>query len=200
VASTAERQQTIQRVLGSLAGAQPTAVRVRVLAWAGTRPSSVAELVRSTPNGSSTLRLGDEIHVVIESSAAGYLHVFNLGCSGEASVMIPDRLQPPVRVEAYQAYLVSTGAAIAPLASVGAPISPWVEEGPVNGYPERILAVVTTENTPLPASELHPAWSGPAAPVSVSGTGFGAPQIESSLGGRPPAGWAWGLAEVAVAP
>jgi len=130
----------------------------------------------------------------------GYLQVFNLGSSGEVNQLIPDRAQPAVWVEAGQTYLVSTGAAIAPVSAERPPLSPWVEQGPVNGFPERILAVVTSANLALAPRDLHPGWSGPTSTAARKSTGFGAPRVEAVLSARPMGSWSWGVAEAAVAP
>jgi hypothetical protein len=205
VSRAEDRQAAIERVLGGLASAQPEAVRVRLFAWAGNRSAGVAESVAANPGGISTLNLGDEIHVVIDSSFGGYLHVFNLGSSGEVTPIVPEPRQLPVRIEPGVGYLISTGAAIVPVSSEPPPLSPWVEQGPVNGFPERLLAVVTAEPIRLTPSDLHPAWGGaeslaqPARPeAALHLAGFGIARVETTLSGRPTAGWAWGVAEAAV--
>jgi len=193
-----EKQELVRRVLGELASVQPETVRVRLFAGAGERVRGVNELIGAQPGGVSALRVGDDLHVVVDAPVSGYLWMFNLGSSGEVSQIVPDRMQPASRVNAGQSYLVSTGAAIAPVSSEPPPVSPWVEQGPVNGFPERILAIVTAENTPLAASSLHPAWSGSRPAPNRPAAGFGAPRIEATLGARPTHGWAWGVAEAAV--
>jgi hypothetical protein len=195
--SVAERHESIARVLSSLGSAQPATVMVRLLAWTKNQPGGVAEALRTSPEGSRGLHIGDEIHVVVQPPVAGFLHVFNLGSSGEVSLLIPAGDASPVKVEAHQPYLVSTDGPVAAVTAEEPPMSPWIEEGPVNGYAERILAVVTASSAPLPACELHAAWSG-APTARPSAVGFGAPQIEATLAARPPALWAWGLAEVTV--
>lgn len=198
IPSAEEKQDLVRRVLGELAGSQPEAVRVRLFAGGGARADSVNELIAALPGGTSALRVGDELHVVVDSPVSGYLWVFNLGSSGEVNRIVPDRIQPAARVAGGQSYLVSTGAAIAPVSAQPLPPSPWVEQGPVNGFPERILAIVTTENTPLAPCSLHPAWNGSGPPRNRPAGGFGSPRIEATLGGRPISGWAWGVAEAAV--
>jgi hypothetical protein len=200
IPSTEEKQDLVRRVLGELAGAQPEAVRVRLFAWGGKPAKSVNELAAAAPGGASALRVGDDIHVIVDAPVSGYLWVFNLGSSGEVDRIVPERLEPAAAVKAGQSYLVSTGAAIAPVSSEPPPASPWMEQGPANGFPERILAIVTAENTPLAPSSLHPAWSGSGPAPTRPAAGFGAPRIEATLGARPTRSWAWGVAEAAVLP
>jgi hypothetical protein len=69
----------------------------------------------------------------------------------------------------------------------------WVEKGPVNGFPERVLAIVTAQARSVPLSSLHPSWSDAAY-----SRGFGTPVVDSLVSAWPVTEWSWGLAEAAV--
>src|SRR6185312_4354837 len=110
-----------------------------------------------------SLRLGHELHVVVTSPRRGYLHLFNLGSSGDVRRMLPRPDGAPVLLEPGCAHLASP-----------AHSTPWVENGPLNGHPERVLAVVTAEPRALAASCLHPSFNDAAF-----SRGFSAPRVET---------------------
>lgn len=130
----------------------------------------------------SAIRVGNELHVIVHSPRRGYLHLFNLGSSGDALRMLPRADEQPVLLEPGQAHLASP-----------VPSQPWIEKGPVNGFPERVLAVITSERKALPPSCLHPSWNDAAY-----ARGLGPPMVEALLSAWPAAVWCWGLAEAAV--
>lgn len=132
----------------------------------------------------SALRVGHELHVVVHSQQRGYLHLFNLGSSGDVLRMLPRPGEQPVLLEPGQARLASP-----------APSQPWVEKGPVNGFPERVLAVITSERKALPPSCLHPSWHDAAY-----ARGFGPPVVDALLTAWPPSAWSWGICEADVRP
>jgi hypothetical protein len=200
------KQAVIRQLLQSLAAAQTPAVQVRLLARINGGPAGIRGILNPSPRPAvpppqpvdesplpppfredaspslTSLRLGHELHVVVTSARRGYLHLFNLGSSGEARRMLPRPGETPVLLEPGRAHLASA-----------APGAPWVEQGPVNGFPERILAIVTAQSSSVPASFLHPSFSDAAV-----ARGFSPPMVDALLAAWPAADWAWGDCEARV--
>jgi hypothetical protein len=221
--SVQEKHERIRLVLGKLSAAQNPQIRVRPFSRssAGSRtirgllnPAPVAgsppprpvdesglppDFRPAPPEWAASLRPGEELHVVVDAPRSGYLHVFNLGTSGEASKLLPEPgLRAPV--EAGRAYLASPGAGVTPFFPEGPLAEAWVEHGPANGFAERVLAVVTTEDRPLSASRLHPAWGEGASVGPLATSGFAAASIEPVLSAWPASTWSWGYCEIPVTP
>ena len=128
------------------------------------------------------MRLGAELRLAVNVPRPGFLHLFNLGSSGEVRRMLPRPGQRPTAVEPGRDILLS------PTSS-----AQWIEEGPANGFPERVLAVVTVEARAVLPSCLHPSWND-----SAYTRGFGLPVVESRLSAWPTAAWDWGYCEAAI--
>jgi hypothetical protein len=203
VASAEEKQQVIRKVLQGLAAAQAPVIRVRLFALISPGPRGIRGLLNPDPlpaaqspstvdesalppgfredgmQNVASLRIGNELHVVVSAPTRGYLHLFNLGSSGDVRRMLPRPGEPPSAVDPGRAHLSSP-----------APAIPWIEKGPANGFPERVLAVVTAEPKAVPPSCLHPSWNDLAYT-----RGFGPPVIEPRLSAWPAATWSWGFCE-----
>lgn len=208
LASAEAKQAVIRSVLQALAAVQAPSVRVRLGAGFAEGADGLRGLLNPTPRpaGGSprpadesaipaafrenalrridALRVGEGLHVLIDAPAAGHLHLFNLGSSGNARRMLPRPGEAPPRVEANRVFLAS------PAGDAG-----WVEQGPANGFPERVLAVITAEPASLPATCLHPSWDDAAL-----ARGFEAPLVEPMLSAWPAQAWAWGICEAPVEP
>lgn len=202
-----EKQAAIRQLLESLADAQAPTVGVRLVARIGPGAAGLRGILNPAPRPAPApvpradesdvplpfretglaslpaLRLGHELHVVVTTPRRGYLHLFNLGSSGEVRRMLPRPGEPPAALEPGRAHL-----------ALPAPGQPWVEKGPLNGHPERVLAVVTAEAKAVPASSLHPSFSDAA----FTRGGFSAPVVDAVLPAWPAATWSWGFCEARV--
>jgi len=221
--SVQEKHERIRLVLAKLSAAQNPQIRLRLFSRASDGSRVVRGLLNTAPGAGSaaprpvdesalppdfrpagpewaaSLRPGEELHVVVDTPRSGYLHLFNLGTSGEVSKLLPE---PGVRalVAAGRAYLASPGAGVTAFFPEGPRAEPWVEHGPANGFAERVLAVVTTEDRPLSASRLHPAWGEAAYAGFLAASGFAVASIEPVLGAWPASAWSWGYCEIPVIP
>lgn len=200
------KQAVIRQMLQSLAGAQAPAVQVRLLARIAEGTAGIRGILNPSPRPAApppppvdesplpppfrseaspsldSLRVGHELHVVVTASRRGYLHLFNLGTSGDARRMLPRPNEAPALLEPGRAYLASASGT-----------TPWIEQGPVNGHPERILAIVTAQPSSVPASLLHPSFSDGAVV-----RGFSPPMVDALLAAWPAADWAWGCCDARV--
>jgi hypothetical protein len=208
VISAEAKQAVIRQVLESLAAAKAPTVRVRLFATIAEGPNGIRGLLNPAPRppispsggvdesdlppafreegrpSLRSLRLGQELHVVLSAPTRGYLHLFNLGSSGEVRRMLPRPGELPAVLEADRACL-----------ALPSPSMPWVEKGPLNGFPERVLAVVTTQPQAVPPSCLHPSFNDAAY-----ARGFGPPIIDALLAAWPSATWSWGACEARLEP
>jgi hypothetical protein len=206
--SVEEKQAVIRQVLQGLATAQAPTVRVGLFARIADGPDGIRGLLNLAPRPSppssgsvdesglppafrdegspslSSVRLGHELHVVVSAPTAGYLHLFNLGSSGDVRRMLPRPGDSPTALEAARAHLASP-----------APAMPWVEKGPLNGFPERVLAVVTSQLQAVPPSSLHPSFNDAAY-----ARGFGPAVIDGLLAAWPGSAWSWGCCEARIVP
>lgn len=184
-ASAEQKQAVIRQMLQDLASSQAPTVEVRLSAQTGDGSRNDRGLLNPAPRPATaaSLHLGQELQVVVSSPQSGYLHLFNLGSSGEVRRMLPRPGAAPAALAPGHPYL-----------ALASPDSPWIEKGPLNGFPERVLAIVTTEPNSVLPSALHPSFNDTAV-----ARGFSPPVIASLLSAWPIPTWSWGIGEALLA-
>ncbi|MCC5840625.1 MAG: hypothetical protein JJT96_10920 [Opitutales bacterium] len=163
--------------------------------------------VEAAPAGSAqdgprleAIRVGDYLHVAARSEVEGYLHFFNLGVSGDVCKLFPESPASAARVAPGVSCFITENEGGSPfMEEAEAFLEDGDDERRANGYPERLLALVTPRLLGVAATDLHPDWEGPA------GTRGGDPWEGFAIATGHPAGfwgqpeaWEWGWWEAPV--
>lgn len=140
------------------------------------------------------LHVGERLVLRIRSKKAGRLHLFNLGTSGNVSVLFPYRgWNVDNEIQADFDYEAPGNLIPASFFPDGA----WVENGPIsdeNDLPERLLAVVTDPAVRLNPMDLHES-------LGRLTTRGGIAAVEETVGRLfmlPGGSWSFGLLEIWV--
>ena len=120
----------------------------------------------------SSIKINETLHVQVNSPVTGYLHLFNFGTTGDASRLIPIQGELPYQLPANQPTLI-------------------------NGFPERLLVIITKEQVTLEASDLHPDWANLYNGAASRG-GWNVIDRKAKVFELPMDKWSWGLCEAAV--
>lgn len=145
------------------------------------------------------LHVGDYLHLTATSEVDGYLHMFNLGTSGTVSKLFPHHPDAAQEVPANVRQFI-TGGELSPFRQ-----EPYRElgdsendsPGRANGYPERLLGIVTRENIRVRQSDLFPDWR--AFDTLFRSAGWGVVQDQADwFWSLPEGAWEWGCIEVPV--
>jgi len=148
-----------------------------------------------------SLRVGEHMHLVVNSDRPGYLHMFNLGMSGSVAKLFPHTPEKAQYIPAgRRLFITQTGVSpftTGPYRELGDSSNPQTQ-GKANGYPERILAVVLDSHVNVKAGDLHPDWT--KFDTTYRGTGsWGVVRDETSwFWHLPSATWTWGIIEIPV--
>lgn len=155
------------------------------------------------------IRIGEFAHLCVENCWSGYLHVFNIGTNGGVRRLTPPASHLPKPISENRPVLVTPNGAGSiymaghePCRELGD--SGGNELGRANGYPERVLAMVTAKRVEIETGDLHPDWkslcaAGRAATSDSWTQGEVTPAKEPRFPSRlAPGDWAWGLVEAKV--
>jgi len=109
------------------------------------------------------LRVGEYIHLALESERAGYLHLFNFGTSGDVAKLFPHKATSAREVPLSRRVFVTPNRDISRFMKGRGPFQELGDGqrnrlGRANGYPERLLALVMKRKVAVRASDLHPDW------------------------------------------
>lgn len=96
------------------------------------------------------LYIGERMHLAVKTSFAGYLHMFNFGTSGDPVKLFPLRANHAQYVAAQNWEYISETFTKNKMI--------YEERGPLNEYPERLLAVITRENINIKPGDLYRSW------------------------------------------
>jgi hypothetical protein len=148
-----------------------------------------------------SLRVGEHMHLAINSDHPGYLHMFNLGMSGSVAKLFPHTPEKAQYITAGRRLFITQAGASpftsGPYRELGDSSDPRAL-GKTNGYPERILAIVVDSHVNIKASDLHPDWTKFDTTYRGAG-GWGVVQDETSwFWHLPSVTWTWGIIEVPV--
>jgi len=149
----------------------------------------------------NSLRVGEHMHLVVNSNRPGYLHMFNLGMSGSVAKLFPHMPDQAQYIPAgRRLFITQSGASPftrGPYRELGDSSDPRTL-GKANGYPERILAIVVDSHVNIKASDLHPDWAKYDTSYRDAG-GWGVVQDETSwFWHLPSVTWTWGIIEIPV--
>jgi len=182
---------------------QPPPIPSHLLTPAPVQPPPLPpeiQAVDSMPQVNS-LRVGEHMHLVVNSDQPGYLHMFNLGMSGSVAKLFPHAPKDALPITAGRRFFI-TQSGVSPFTSgpyreLGDSSNPR-QLGKANGYPERILAIVVGDHVNVKASDLHPDWA--KFDTTYRGTGgWGVVQDETSwFWHLPSVTWTWGIIEIPV--
>jgi hypothetical protein len=184
-----------------LAGTPPVAVPplAQGLAGASTAhlPSEIQDMTRLPRL--TDLRVGEYMHLAVASTFAGYIHMFNIGTSGDVAKLFPKGEHEGQYLPVSRWQYVSE--ALTGMRRV------YQERGPVTGYPERLLAVIVRDGgIPLAPADLYPDWvtndrrGEGARGQGVSDDAWGvADRASEWFWDLPAEAWQWGLLAVPIA-
>ncbi|HOX04537.1 MAG TPA: DUF4384 domain-containing protein [Candidatus Paceibacterota bacterium] len=153
------------------------------------------------------LRVGDYLHILVESDRSGYLHMFNLGMSGRVAKLFPHSPESTRWIPAQRTLLVTPNEGMSPFVEAAEPYQEkgdsYGDNGRANGYPERLLAVVTDRQVAVEAGDFHVDWLGFNAHYRGLDSEWDRGAVTDSLTGRFETkhgreGWGWGLFEIPV--
>jgi len=154
-----------------------------------------------------SLVIGDFLHIVVQSDRAGFLHLFNFGTSGDVARLFPHHSDSAIRIpQTSQVFVTATHGRSPfsdekqPYREVGDSVTDSL--GNANGYPERLLAIVTSNKAGIAADGFDPEWSCYATRYRGA-TGwdqvFDTAEERASFWTQMPLDeWEWGLLEVPV--
>jgi len=146
------------------------------------------------------LQLGELVEFQGVAPNAGYVHLFNLGTSGTVYKLGPSRQYPHNRVERGERFILPSARLFQ--SQTG---GPWIMQPPTTqkcGEPERILTILTTDDTDLQITDLHPKLVGRDVytPCPSRGPSFAAAaRVDvAKLFSIPTERWEYGLLELGV--
>ena len=183
---------------------RPDAPDARGIIAAGSRGIVPAGTLDTPPvQWDGTLHIGESVEFTGASPVTGYLHLFNLGTSGTCVKLCPSREYPANAVEAGQQFAIPSKQR---LDGERPPDGAFNVSGPPSsqaGHPERLLAIVTVDDTDLQIEDLHPRLVGRdlLTRVAARGPSFsGPPRVGTAKLFRiPPDRWHYALLEMEVA-
>ena len=154
-----------------------------------------------------TLVIGDFLHIAVQSERSGFLHLFNFGTSGDAAKLFPHQSDSAIRIPQGSRFFVTATHGHSPFSEEKQPyreVGDCLTDslGHANGYPERLLAIVTTGRAGIWADSFDPEWS---CDEPRYRTAAGWDQVLDTSGAQasfwsqmPLDEWEWGLLEVPV--
>lgn len=148
------------------------------------------------------LSVGAHVRFEGYSPVMGYVHLFNLGTSGQCVKLAPSEMCPKNWLEAGEIFELPSEQFVR---MEDFPEGVWVEEGPATaatGQPERMLIIVTRYDIELECEDLHPDLQQRQLYASrgASTSGFGGPvrRNRAKLFELEPDQWEYGVLSLNV--
>lgn len=129
----------------------------------GAPVSDVEKAKLSNLNPVQELRVGEHIHIAVESNFAGFLHLFNFGTDGRVAKLFPHSPESALEVPASKTVFVTPSQGCSPFVKERIAFREMGDGhanqvGKANGYPERVFALVMARKVAVEAGDLHPDW------------------------------------------